>query len=116
MLTRRSEDGRRKLFEAHRHEFGARDITWEMFRQPNNTTTTTTTTTNTTDGDLEITPAAAAGTKKVAFADRKTTIEAGEIVPGSRRVALEAGKIVFADLVVDRPPVAVRAGGRRSAS
>lgn len=84
------------MFDAHRHEFEARGISWETFRQPDMLDAITTTT----DSDPEPTTTTTTTTKtiikKVAFADRKTTVEAGELVPG-RQVAVEGGRIVFSD-------------------
>lgn len=52
--------------------------------------------TSSTDSDTEPSPTKTV-IKKVAFADRKTTVEAGELVPG-RQVTVEAGgQIVFSD-------------------
>lgn len=85
------EDGRKKLFEAHKHEFGARDITLEMFLHPASIVT----------GQQEVLikdkdMVVETGRVVIAELDGGVTVETGRIVIEDCEVLAEAGRIVIA--------------------
>lgn len=91
VLTKSREDGRKKLFEAHKHEFEAREITLEMFH-----------------------PKTLIETDGIIIENREIMVEAGRIVIENRELVVEAGELVVTneETVVEYGELVIEEGKR----